>query len=129
METSIATTFSRILMKSSEWRSSLKGMETPGVFLIFYHPFDNVRMEVFPERDGNYSYCYHRQRSISLVRMEVFPERDGNTHIDNPKIGLTPFPSEWRSSLKGMETLLFLCRLLLLALLVRMEVFPERDGN
>ena len=87
----------------SEWRSSLKGMETHHAML--YRP----------------SYP-------SLVRMKVFPERDGNICLN--ELGLLPcFWSEWRSSLKGMETRLLLVGPNCVSYTVRMKVFPERDGN
>ena len=40
----------------------------------------NVRMEVFPERDGNklHDSCDPAVSDVLKVRMEVFPERDGN---------------------------------------------------
>ena len=38
----------------SEWRSSLKGMETINVEIQYVIQEKTVRMEVFPERDGNY---------------------------------------------------------------------------
>ena len=88
----------------SEWRSSLKGMETyriqPPCSLIL----EMVRMEVFPERDGNWQTLYwYLPATLSL--------------------------SEWRSSLKGMETAALYTGPKRSDALVRMEVFPERDGN
>ena len=112
----------------SEWRSSLKGMETLILILILIFPF-LVRMEVFPERDGNvfhdldYGFPISRQSEwrSSLKGMETrfrsrAPEPAGNG-------------SEWRSSLKGMETCITDVNCHPISLLVRMEVFPERDGN
>ena len=64
----------------SEWRSSLKGMETCFVTFILFTSFLFVRMEVFPERDGNMVDCEGLRFLVYLL-------------------------SEWRSSLKGMETL------------------------
>ena len=63
----------------SEWRSSLKGMETVSNFVSGSIQFIAVRMEVFPERDGN-----------------------AGDEIRNVSVGI--HESEWRSSLKGMET-------------------------
>ena len=60
--------------------------------------------------------------------MEVFPERDGNWDVPKSGEKLANCSSEWRSSLKGMETNLLKKRSLTVTL-VRMEVFPERDGN
>ena len=89
-----------------------------------------VRMEVFPERDGNNSFALIFMSAIICVRMEVFPERDGNVKAGFLFLSVFATLSEWRSSLKGMETPgscpVFRrphpCS-------VRMEVFPERDGN
>ena len=38
----------------------------------------DVRIEVFPERDGNHSKAETIAYQIAHVRIEVFPERDGN---------------------------------------------------
>ena len=60
-------------------------------------------MEVFPERDGNSSV--HMTLSPPFgVRMEVFPERDGNSPVPKHIDIIMIIKSEWRSSLKGMET-------------------------
>ena len=64
-----------------------------------------------------------------LVRIEVFPERDGNLQLDAVCVFFFLRWSEWSSSLKGMETLLRSLHVSLQALFVRMELFPERDGN
>ena len=40
----------------------------------------HVRMELFPERDGNVE-MRSVSRSAFLVRMELFPERDGNLQL------------------------------------------------
>ena len=62
--------------------------------------------------------------------MEVFPERDGNTTAKSAESGEVPKPSEWRSSLKGMETThRLIAKAEEVSKQVRMEVFPERDGN
>ena len=42
----------------SEWRSSLKGMETPKNCIRFATVCNIVRMEVFPERDGNFIFRF-----------------------------------------------------------------------
>ena len=63
----------------SEWRSSLKGMET---------------------REPRHWW----RREMPLVRMKVFPERDGNLSCSQWIYELNLALSEWRSSLKGMET-------------------------
>ena len=63
----------------------------------------SVRIEVFPERDGNNKFPLAAESDRVSVRIEVFPERDGNLQsADN----LRSFSQ-----------------------LVRIEVFPERDGN
>ena len=86
----------------SEWRSSLKGMETNDQNNVVGDKQYGVRMEVFPERDGNKLKIF-ATNSRYLVRMEVFPERDGNFNL--------------------------FCRFDYTNQVVRMEVFPERDGN
>ena len=72
------STLARINLYLSEWSSSLKGMETisriPRTSGI--HSF--VRMELFPERDGNGHLRDPLHPKIISVRMELFPERDGN---------------------------------------------------
>ena len=88
----------------SEWRSSLKGMETLGYVQAVDSTFQ-VRMEVFPERDGNVHFVRERFRLRSHTK------------------------SEWRSSLKGMETNSAQNDAFCGFCMVRMEVFPERDGN
>ena len=68
----------------SEWRSSLKGMETSLRYGKNFCKFFEVRMEVFPERDGNWEYGVFRDFvQFHYVRMEVFPERDGNEFIND----------------------------------------------
>ena len=63
-------------------------------------------MEVFPERDGNFLLALLTLLVLLAVRMEVFPERDGNGDVmGNVSVGIQE-ESEWRSSLKGMETYL-----------------------
>ena len=63
-----------------------------------------VRIEVFPERDGNWPTAETAEAASCLVRIEVFPERDGNfRHFGSLALPYT--------------------------LAVRIEVFPERDGN
>ena len=141
--------------RTSEWRSSLKGMETQTYFLKGNTARRGVRMEVFPERDGNLCfrfkgvelqclgsewrsslkgmetcYCnYYYTPRIWYVRMEVFPERDGNLKPFST-VNLAPNGmSEWRSSLKGMETWVHTNISAPHFWYVRMEVFPERDGN
>ena len=48
----------------------------------------NVRIEVFPERDGNYFYTDILDSRLWIVRMKVFPERDGNgSKISSLQIG------------------------------------------
>ena len=64
-----------------------------------------VRMEVFPERDGNLNREVRGLSREIAVRMEVFPERDGNFMITRVRKLALSILSEWRSSLKGMETL------------------------
>ena len=88
----------------SEWRSSLKGMETTSVRDVIHTFTSIVRMEVFPERDGNSEQRERRGVRVPSVRMEVFPERDGNVYRIQPPCSLILEMSEWRSSLKGMET-------------------------
>ena len=112
-------------------------------------------MEVFPERDGNPGVT---RTPVSVgndgVRMEVFPERDGNQLQLVLLFNFARHRSEWRSSLKGMETdrsalsvmsswIRSEWRSSLKGMetahrdrspkhrhrLVRMKVFPERDGN
>ena len=61
--------------------------------------------------------------------MEVFPERDGNAYPVAPVCHATVEMSEWRSSLKGMETDGSKLWNFSVFVSVRMEVFPERDGN
>ena len=39
-----------------------------------------VRIEVFPERDGNLCNWARVAYNIIIVRIEVFPERDGNSN-------------------------------------------------
>ena len=63
-----------------------------------------VRIEVFPERDGNEITPPSTETGTQLVRIEVFPERDGN---------LSLLLEECRDEVS----------------IVRIEVFPERDGN
>ena len=41
-------------------------------------PEQEVRIEVFPERDGNYDGVTAPRAWREEVRIEVFPERDGN---------------------------------------------------
>ena len=67
--------------------------------------------------------------SSERVRMEVFPERDGNTDGTIEHHPAIVHESEWRSSLKGMETTRSGPKLGSVPSFVRMEVFPERDGN
>ena len=60
--------------------------------------------------------------------MELFPERDGN----QGRLCFLTFlyhESEWSSSLKGMETLTQVVMTTSNYHIVRMELFPERDGN
>ena len=78
-------------------------METPRLWVRTLHDRSEVRMEVFPERDGNSHPVHEDALYRSWVRMEVFPERDGNSH----PVHEDALYRSW----------------------VRMEVFPERDGN
>ena len=88
-----------------------------------------VRMEHFPERDGNTSSFCGLNGCIFSVRMEHFPERDGNRCSRNSLRSDSEILSEWSTSLKGMETVFIALDCLAICLNVRMEVFPERDGN
>ena len=76
-------------------------METGGIVVIVQE--EQVRMELFPERDGNFCTRHSLLSSLELV-------------------------SEWSSSLKGMETIAG-ALLTNSSQKVRMELFPERDGN
>ena len=62
------------------------------------------------------------------VRMELFPERDGNSTCNSFAL-IFMSASEWSSSLKGMETKPISYKDPHVLPVVRMELFPERDGN
>ena len=54
-------------------------METITTLLRTIRYLSRVRMEVFPERDGNYFNRFSQDvNEVFHVRMKVFPERDGN---------------------------------------------------
>ena len=61
--------------------------------------------------------------------MELFPERDGNGDQIFVLLGRDDNTSEWSSSLKGMETSQGRREAKPNTVFVRMELFPERDGN
>ena len=151
---SCASSLCDLAHRLSEWSSSLKGMETQGEVQLpakkpyfvrmelfperdgnsltgsrSAHTQIKVRMELFPERDGNDGLHERCPNCLFLVRMELFPERDGNCDSSRVRGAREVPPSEWRSSLNGMET----CPQPGVARVwrapVRMEVFPERDGN
>ena len=53
-------------------------METETSTVIEQPGSEVVRIEVFPERDGNFMDLIIYKREFVAVRIEVFPERDGN---------------------------------------------------
>ena len=113
----------------SEWSSSLKGMETASIITSNRDAFNIVRMELFPERDGNFLFLLWCQKAMFLVRMELFPERDGNVLFP---IILTFYRNKCPNGAlpwKGWKLQRLFIDLVHEHSLVRMEVFPERDGN
>ena len=89
----------------SEWRSSLKGMET-----TWRNCLDNLRRSDRPNEGLPWKgwkledFQELADLAYHTVRMKVFPERDGNHLFWYLKLCGNFFKSEWRSSLKGMET-------------------------
>ena len=53
-------------------------METPVFSCLRLCVAGLVRIEVFPERDGNLWRLKLLRGNLFAVRIEVFPERDGN---------------------------------------------------